>query len=144
METRRSLLAGAAGLCVALAGCSGDGGDGDGPRGAPGPRDPGDGGADPSTPTATPDPVPNLSIDGWETAAADDGSLRLRMTVVNDGNAVGEGLLVVSLRAGDRRFERDREVTVPVGETGEVEFAFPVARSDFFADGGFDTTWRSL
>lgn len=112
-----------AGLTL-VAGCSSN------PPRATGPRTP----PTPSEPTAT--EADTLRVTDQDVEAADDGHLRVLVTVTNRSGAERTGTLVVRVTVGGTAAERRRDVTVAGGDDLEVPVAFEdIAFEDFSGNG---------
>lgn len=121
---RRSLL-GLVGLAFA-AGCVSN------PPRASGPRTP----PTPGEPTATEGSGSTLAVTDQGVEAADDGHLRVLVTVTNRSGTDGAGTLVVVVSIDGERTERRREVTVPGDDVREAVVDFETVAYDDFSGGG--------
>jgi hypothetical protein len=120
---RRSVL-GLVGLAFA-AGCSSN------PPRATGPRTP----PTPGEPTAT-SSGSSLAVTDQGVEEADDGHLRVLVTVTNRGGSDLTGTLVVTVSVDGASTERSREVSVPGGDAREVAVDFDTVAYDDFSGGG--------
>ena len=125
---RRALLR-LAGLTF-VAGCSSN------PPRATGPRTP----PTPGEPTESGGSGSSLRITDQAVEEADDGLLRVLVTVTNPSGAELTNTLVVTVSVGESRTERRREVTVPGDGEREVAVDFEdVTYDDFSGDGSLQS-----
>ncbi|WP_338742223.1 hypothetical protein [Haloplanus salilacus] len=111
---------------VFAAGCSSN------PPRATGPRTP----PTPGEPTATAGSGASLAVADQGVDEADDGHLRVRVTVTNRGGSDQTGTLVVTVSVGESRTERRREVSVATGGEREVVVDFEDVAYEDFSGGG--------
>jgi hypothetical protein len=142
---RRDALAGLwTALAAALAGCGEGGGSGRSQGPPQPPSETTDTGGDPFTTTSsTPDPAPILEVTDFRTGESEAGNLTVAVTVENVADREASAVLVLSVRAGDAEFERERVVTVDAGGSNTVEFEFETTREAFRDEGSLDFAWRS-
>jgi hypothetical protein len=124
---RRALLR-LAGLTL-VAGCSSNPPRATGPRTPPTPGDPTAAGSSGAS-------GPSLSVTDQDVEPADDGHLRVLVTVTNRGGTELTGTLVVTVSTDGATTERRREVTVAGNGEREVTIEFEAVAYDDFSGGG--------
>jgi hypothetical protein len=143
---RRTLLRGAVGLAVGLAGCSGDDGERfqtqspveDTPTDRPTFEDPESGGDTEKVtvdlPEGTPDQQRFIST-GEEWVGDEDGNAVLVATIKNRGDRKHTGRVLATVRIDGEEKTYSKTLTLEPEETQEVRFTLPVKKEDHLVGG---------
>ena len=114
---RRAVLAG---FVVWISGCV-DAATPSGPRNPPSEAD-----ASVPDPSVPDDSTSELRIGDWDYLEADDGTVRVTVTVFNDAPSERSGTVVVSIRLDDEAYDARTDVTVEPDDETDVELAVDV------------------